>query len=164
MKNKKEMCMLNYLKKIGIVCICVFLTACSSNSENKVDFSYTISASSNINPDIQGKPSAVIVRVYQLSNKINFENATYDELFESEHNALGTEFITLNEYLVDPDSKKEIDLKISENTKYIGVVVGYRSTDMVTWRTFTKVPEGSFWKSSGLEIKVEKLSVRVIEI
>lgn len=156
--------MLNFLKKIGIVCMCVFLTACGSTSENNVDFSYVISASSDMNPDIQGKASSVIVRVYQLSNKINFENATYNELFESEHNALGTEYITLNEYLVDPDSKREIDLKISENTKYIGVVVGYRSTDMVTWRTFMKVPEGSFWNSSGLEIKVEKLSVRVIEI
>ncbi len=156
--------MLNYLKKIGIVCMCVFLTACTSSSENNVDFSYIISASSDINPDIQGKASSVIVRVYQLTNKINFENATYDELFESKHNALGTEFITLNEYLIDPNSKKEIDLKISENTKYIGVVVGYRSTDMVTWRTFMEVPEESFWTSSGLEIKIEKLSVRVIEI
>ena len=156
--------MLNFLKKIGIICMCVFLTACSSTSENNVDFSYVISASSDINPDIQGKASSVIVRVYQLTNKINFENATYDELFESQHNALGTEFITLNEYLVDPDNKKEIDLKISENTKYIGVVVGYRSTDMVTWRTLVEVPEDSFWKSAGLEIKIEKLSVRVIEI
>ncbi len=156
--------MLNFLKKIAIVYMCIFLTACGSTSENNIDFSYVISASKDINPDIQGKASSVIVRIYQLSNKINFENATYDELFESKHNALGTEFITLNEYLVDPDSKKEIDLRISENTKYIGVVVGYRSTDMVTWRTFMEVPEGSFWKSSGLEIKVEKLSVRVIEI
>ena len=135
-----------------------------STSENKVDFSYVISASSDINPDIQGKASSVIVRVYQLSNKINFENATYDALFDSDHNALGTEYITLNEYLVDPDSKKEIDLKISENAKYIGVVVGYRSIDMVTWRTIMEVPEGSLWSDSGLEVKVEKLSVRVIKI
>jgi type VI secretion system protein VasD len=156
--------MLSYYKKISVVFISLLLSACMSTSENKVDFSYVISASSDINPDIQGKASSVIVRVYQLSNKINFENATYDALFESEHNALGTEFITLNEYLVDPDTKKEIDLKISENAKYIGVVVGYRSIDMVTWRTVMVVPEGSFWKSSGLEIKVEKLSVRVIEI
>jgi len=156
--------MLNYFKKLGVVCICVMLTACMSTSENKVDFSYVISASSDINPDIEGKASSVIVRVYQLTNKINFENATYDALFDSDHNALGTEYITLNEYLVDPDSKKEIDLKISENAKYIGVVVGYRSIDMVTWRTIMEVPKGSLWSDSGLEVKVEKLSVRVIKI
>lgn len=156
--------MLNFFKKVCVVCLCVFLTACSSTSENNVDFRYLISAASDINPDIEGQPSSVIVRVYQLTNKINFENANYNELFESEHNALGTEFITLNEYFIDPNSKKDIDLKISENAKYIGVVVGYRSVDMVTWRTVMAVPEGSFWRGSGLEIKVEKLSVRVIEM
>ena len=156
--------MLNFFKKVCVVCLCVFLTACSSTSENNVDFRYLISAASDINPDIEGRPSSVIVRVYQLTNKINFENANYNELFESEHNALGTEYITLNEYFIDPNSKKDIDLKISENAKYIGVVVGYRSVDMVTWRTVMAVPEGSFWRGSGLEIKVEKLSVRVIEI
>lgn len=156
--------MLGLLKKISIICLCVFLTACGSTSENNVDFKYLISASSDINPDIEGRPSSVIVRVYQLTNKINFENANYDELFESNHNALGTEFITLNEYFVDPSSKNEIELKISENAKFIGVVVGYRSVDMVTWRTVKTVPEESFWRGSGLEIKIEKLSVRVIEI
>ena len=156
--------MLERLKKIGIVCFCVFLTACGSTSENNVDFKYLISASSDINPDIEGRPSSVIVRVYQLTNKINFENATYDELFQSNHNALGTEFITLNEYFVDPSTTNEVELKISENAKYIGVVVGYRSVDMVTWRTVKTVPEESFWRGSGLEIKIEKLSVRVIEI
>lgn len=156
--------MLDLFKKVCIVCLCLFLTACSSTTENNVDFRYLISAASDINPDIEGKPSSVIVRVYQLTNKINFENANYNELFESNHNALGTEFITLNEYFVDPDSKNDVDLKISENAKFIGVVVGYRSVDMVTWRTVMTVPEGSFWRGSGLEIKVEKLSVRVIEI
>ena len=77
---------------------------------------------------------------------------------------MGTEFITLNEYFVDPNSQNDVDLKISENTKFIGVVVGYRSVDMVTWRTVMPVPEKSFWRDSGLEIKVEKLSVRVIKI
>jgi type VI secretion system protein VasD len=156
--------MLDFFKKVSVICLCIFLTACSSTSENNVDFRYLISATSDINPDIEGHPSSVIVRVYQLANKINFENANYDELFESKHNALGTEFITLNEYLVDPNSLNDIDLKISENAKFIGVVVGYRSVDMVTWRTVIPVPEGSFWRGSGLEIKVEKLSVRVIEI
>jgi type VI secretion system protein VasD len=156
--------MLNHLTKFGIIYLCFLLTACSSTTENTVDFKYFISASADINPDIAGRPSSAIVRIYQLTNKINFENATYDSLFESNQNALGTEYIGLDEYLIDPNSKKEVELKISENAKYIGVVVGYRSTDMVTWRTIKAIPEDSFWKSSGIEIKVSKLSVRVVEI
>ena len=156
--------MLSYLKKATVIFICVLITACSNTTENTVDFSYYISASSDINPDRKGKPSSVIVRVYQLANKINFENATYNALFESDHNALGTEYIALEEFLVDPDSRKEIDLKISENAKYIGVVVGYRSVNKVTWRTIKAVPEDSMWSDAGIEIKIDKLSVRIVEI
>ena len=156
--------MLRHLSKIGIVYLCLLLAACSTTTENTVDFSYFITASADINPDIAGRPSAVIVRIYQLTNKINFENSSYDALFESNHNALGTEYITLEEYLIDPNSRKEVELKISENAKYIGVVVGYRSTDMVTWRTVKAVPEDSFWSDAGIEIKIDKLSVRVVEI
>jgi type VI secretion system protein VasD len=164
MKNKKGKKMLSHLTKIGIIYCCFLLTACSSTTEKTVDFNYFISASEDINPDITGQSSSVIVRIYQLTNKINFENATYDALFESNQNALGTEYIGLEEYLIDPNSKRKIELKISENARYIGIVVGYRSTDMVTWRTVKAIPENSFWKSSGIEIKISKLSVRVVEI
>jgi len=156
--------MLNYLSKAGTLCLCILLFGCMSTAEKKIDFSYNITASSDINPDIQGRPSSVVVRIFQLTNKLNFENASYDELLGSEYNALGTEFINLDEYLIDPDTKTEIELKISENTTFIGVAVGYRSVDMVTWRTVMSVPEQSFWRDSGLEIKVERLSVRVITI
>lgn len=156
--------MLKHLPKIGLIYIFFVLVACSSTTENTVDFNYSITASADINPDIAGRPSSVIVRIYQLSNKVNFENSSYDALFESNHNALGAEYITLDEYLIDPNSRKEVELKISENAKYIGVVVGYRSTDMVTWRTVKAVPKESFWKDSGIEIKIDKLSVRVVEI
>ena len=156
--------MLRLLPKIGMMYVCLLLVACSSTTENTVDFNYFITASADINPDIAGRPSSVIVRIYQLTNKINFEDSSYDALFESNHNALGTEYITLDEYLIDPNSSKEVELKISENAKYIGVVVGYRSTNMVTWRTVKTVPEESFWRDSGIEVKIDKLSVRIVEI
>ena len=156
--------MLNLLMKVCTVCLCVLLFACSSTSENKIDFSYLLAASSDINPDIQGNPSSVVVRIFQLTNKLNFENASYDQLLGSEYNSLGTEYIDVDEFLVDPGSEREIELKISENTAFIGVAVGYRSVDMVTWRTLMPIPEQSFWRDSGLHIKVERLSVRVIKI
>ncbi|MFT7259687.1 MAG: type VI secretion system protein VasD [Glaciecola sp.] len=163
MKKEKGK-MLNYLTKIGFIYCCFLLTSCSSTTEKTVDFNYFISAAADINPDITGQPSSVIVRIYQLSNKINFENATYDVLFENNQNVLGTEFIGLEEYLIEPDSKRKVELKISENARFIGVVVGFRSTTMVTWRTLKAIPENSFWNSSGIEIKISKLSVRVVEI
>jgi type VI secretion system protein VasD len=149
---------------LGLAIISLSLLACGATGEKKVDFTYVISASDNINPDINGTPSSVVVRIYQLGNRINFDNASYEQLFANTGNNLGTEFIAVNEYLVDPGKRIELDLEISENTSYIGVVVGYRSVDMVTWRTVEAVPETSFFRSAGFEVLIDKLSVRVAPI
>jgi type VI secretion system protein VasD len=156
------------MKRLGflfsIAFVSLVMMSCGSTGEKKVDFTYMISATDDINPDITGRPSSVVVRVYQLANTINFDNASYEALFATSGNTLGTEFIAVNEYLVDPGSRFELDVEISENAKFIGVVVGYRSVDMVTWRTTMAVPEQSFFTSSGLEVLIEKLSVRVVAI
>ena len=156
--------MKNIIKLIALTMLIAGIAGCAAKGEKKVDFTYVISASDNINPDINGTPSSVVVRVFQLSNKINFENASYEQLFADSGNSLGTEFIAVNEYLVDPGKRIELDLEISENTTYIGVVVGYRSVDMVTWRTIESVPEKSFFRSSGFQVLIDKLSVRVAAI
>jgi type VI secretion system protein VasD len=154
--------MYNLVKSFFVIAFFALLTGCAAKTEHNVDFNYNIRAAADINPDIQNMPSPVIVRVYQLSNKINFEDATYNVLFESDHNALGAEYISLNEYLVHPGTNNEVELKISENAKYLGVAVGYRSIDNVNWRTVIAVPDGKFWRDAGIEIKVDKLSVRVL--
>ncbi|GLR71902.1 type VI secretion system lipoprotein TssJ [Agaribacter marinus] len=152
---------------VSLALLTLMLLACGSTGEKTVDFTYLITATDDINPDINGRASSVVVRVYQLSNSINFENAAYEDLFAASGNSLGSEFIAVNEYLVDPGSRTELDLEISENAKFIGVVVGYRSVDMVTWRTLKEIPGKNyknFFSDSGLEIVVEKLSVRVVSI
>ncbi len=151
------------LQGLIVITFAILSSACmSTGGEQKVDFSYVIEAADSINPDINGRPSSVVVRVFQLSNQINFENASYDDLFASANNTLGTEFISVDEYLIDPGARKEIEAQISENAKFIGVVVGYRSIDMVTWRTISPVEEKSFFRSSSLDIKIYQKSVRVI--
>lgn len=143
----------------------VLSSGCSmQQGESNVDFKYQITASEDINPNINGEPSPVLVRVYQLSNKVNFQNAPYEALFDNVHTALGAEFISINEYLVHPGTNNPVELEISENVKYLGVAVGYRSIDMVNWRAVIAVPDNHFWNDSGIEIKVDTLSVRVIEL
>ena len=56
---------LRQLPKVSITALCFLLFACSSTTENTVDFNYFITASADINPDIAGQPSSVVVRIYQ---------------------------------------------------------------------------------------------------
>lgn len=150
----------------------LILLACGSTApqEQKSGFTYAISASNSINPDINNQPSSVVVRIYQLSSPLNFENALYEDLFEAQKNTLGAEFIAVNEYLVDPGMSQSFAVEMSATTKFIGVAVGYRSVDMVTWRVIQPMPEKSIlnpiamFGGGGIQILVDELSVRVVEL
>ena len=147
----------------------LLLTSCSSSPlEKKIKFAYTITASEDINLDINGTPSSVIVRVFQLTNTANFKAARYENVFTGLQNKLGAEFIGVNEHLVDPETEQVFKVDLSAQAKFLGIAVGYRSADTVTWKTVQAIPEKSvfdplgFFSREGLFISVEKSSVRVV--
>ncbi len=148
------------------------LCACESlpPQEKTKGFTYAITATNSINPDINNQPSSVVVRIYQLNSPLNFENALYEDLFNAKQNTLGAEFIAVNEYLIDPAMSQSFDVKIAATTKFIGVAVGYRSVDMVTWRAIQSVNESSLldkiniFSAGGIQVMIDELSVRVVEL
>ncbi|MGQ8367225.1 type VI secretion system lipoprotein TssJ [Glaciecola sp. 1036] len=161
------------LHRILVVLIfSLFMSGCLSTepSEKTRDFSYEIIASENINPDINQQASSVLVRVYQLNNRVNFEKARYEDLFDSDKNTLGAEFISVNEYLIDPGTSKSLDADVSATTKFIGIAVGFRSANAVNWRTIVSMPEKSsldpmgLFGSGGVQIIIDDLSVRTTEL
>lgn len=144
------------------------LIGCESTTESSVSFTYQIKAASDINPDFKGTPSPVVVRIYQLTNDVNFINASYESLFENDRQALGAEYLTHDEYLVHPNSITPIKLEVSENVKHLGIAVGYRSIEMINWRSIIDINENQSWydflQSHGIEVQIERLSMRVIKL
>lgn len=145
------------------------MSACSSSPlEPKSTFSYTISASSDINPDIRNQPSSVVVKVVQLLNMGNFKNASYESIFSGLENKLGSELIAMEEHLIDPDSTQTFKLELSKRTQFLGVAVGYRQADAVTWKAVHPIPKTSLLDprsllgNEGMFIKVEKSNIQII--
>jgi len=156
--------MINFSKISFILLVATILNACSATQESTVDFTYIIKASADINPSIVNLPSPVVLRVYQLSSKINFEHSSYETLFNSDLNTLGAEYIMVSEYLIHPGTNKQEILKFSKSAKYIGVAAGYRSIELVNWRTIIPTPTNKFWESSGIAIQLDRVSVRVTSL
>jgi type VI secretion system protein VasD len=140
------------------------LASCASKNEFSVDFKSNIRAATNVNPDFKGQPSPVVVRLYQLAGKAAFDTLTYAEFFENDHSKLGNEYITLDEFLIEPDSTTPVELKISENTRFIGVIAGFRDLDQATWRHTLAIPEKRFWRDNGIEVQVSELAVKVVKL
>lgn len=146
----------------------LLLNACASSpADTKVDFTLSISAADNINPDFQGAPSSVVVQVYQLTSAGNFQDALYEDLFNGNASMLGSQLISMNNYLIDPGSNQNLETEISADTKFIGVAVGYREINLVTWKVVQPIADDSLldsinlFASKGMLISIEQNNVRV---
>jgi type VI secretion system protein VasD len=95
----------------------------------------TIIGSADQNPDAEGKPSPVAVRVYQLSATAKFEQADVFALKDAEAKTLGTEAATgSQEFLISPGETKKLTIDLKPMVSAIGVAVMYRNIDSAKWR------------------------------
>jgi type VI secretion system protein VasD len=91
--------------------------------EAKVKASMTIAASADTNPDANGRPSPIVVRVYQLKGDAAFTGAEFFPLFDEEQKVLGAEFITRDEF--------------------VGAVAAFRDIQNAQWRAVVPAPRSS---------------------
>src|SRR5262245_39721791 len=73
--------------------------------EAKVTASMTLAVSADANPDATGRPSPVVVRVYQLRTDAAFLTAEFFPLFDDDRKALGAELISRDEFVLAPSEK-----------------------------------------------------------
>jgi type VI secretion system protein VasD len=118
--------------------------------ESKVRAPMTISASADANPDRSGRPSPVVVRVYQLRTDAAFNAASFSDLFENEDKALGAELITRDEYVLAPQDSRTIEVAIAGETRFLGAIAGFRDILNAQWRALVPAPK------KGLAVAVER--------
>lgn len=104
----------------------------------------TIAATAEINPDASGRPSPVVVRVYQLRTAEAFNAAEFFALFDDEQKVLGQELISRDEFMLTPMEKRTIDVSLTGETRFVGVIAAFRDIRNAQWRTVAAAPRGGF--------------------
>jgi len=115
----------------------VLLAACASTVPNA---NINIQSARYLNPDINGRASPVVVSIYQLKSPFSFKNANYSALSANSAQVLGSDLVDKQTVEVRPDSQKIINLSLAQNTKYIGIVAGYRKINQASWHRIIRVP------------------------
>lgn len=138
------------------------LCACSSGVKPTA-MAGSITISSDVNPDHTGRPSPVIVRIYQLRNSGVFTSADFFNLYDNESNVLSGDLVTREEYNLLPGEIKSIDPVIDSQTHYIGVIAAFRDIEQSSWRAISVLPEKKFYKFSSpvINILLEKKSISI---
>ncbi len=97
-------------------------------------------ASAHLNPSEKGEPLATVVRVYQLKGTGKIAVASFDDLLDHDKDALGEDFVAMQEVTVSPGSTIDPPLVRSPEATHVAVVALFRKPSSTTWRTIEKLP------------------------
>jgi type VI secretion system protein VasD len=120
----------------------VLLAGCSTLSPyshvTKVNLKLT--ASDTLNPDLNGRPSPIVVRLFELKHPVAFENADFFSLYERPKESLVPDIVATEELELRPGETVELKLSVEEGSQYVGVLAAYRDLPESKWRYTLQVP------------------------
>jgi len=118
-----------------------------------------IVADADVNPDARGRPSPVVVKVFELKSLAAFETADFFALFEKDKETLGGELLARDEFSLIPGDKKALAREVKPETRYVGVVAGFRDLERSTWRATFPVPPK---KTTPMTVRLEARKVSIL--
>ncbi len=116
-------------------------------------------ATTNANPDINGRPSPVVVTIYQLKAVDAFNGADFATLYQNPKKALGDEYISQQRVEVAPGKSAVIKVKLDPKAQYIGAVAAFSSLHSTGWSKTLKFQ--STWGEESVLIRVSKDKVHI---
>lgn len=111
--------------------------------ESRTKSAMTVAAAADTNPDGSGRPSPIVVRVYQLKTDAAFKGADFFALYDDDQKVLGAELISRDEYVMNPSERKTIDVTVSRDTRFIGALAAFRDRNAES-RVLVAAPRGGF--------------------
>jgi type VI secretion system protein VasD len=100
----------------------------------------TIKAEPSVNPDRGGRPSPIVVRVYELKAVAAFNNADFFSLYDKEQETIGGDLVGREEFLLQPSESRQYRRQFQPDTKFIGVIGAFRDLEQSRWRQVMPVP------------------------
>jgi type VI secretion system protein VasD len=98
----------------------------------KLDLS--LSGSDKLNPDLNGRPSPVVLRLIELKHPVAFTSADFFSLYQRPKEALAPDLVTQEELELRPGETRELKLSVQDGSRYVGVLAAYRDLPEANWR------------------------------
>ncbi|MGY4828941.1 type VI secretion system lipoprotein TssJ [Sphaerotilaceae bacterium SBD11-9] len=145
----------------GLLTGAAVLPGCSmlGLSNSPATLTATVVASAQVNPDARKRPSPVMVRVFELKSPTSFDQADFVSLFEKEQAVLGADLLGRDEFVLRPGESRSVSKPLSPDTRFIGVMVGYREIERARWRAVVPVAVG---KKNEMRIDLAEIAVQAL--
>lgn len=96
-------------------------------------------ASPLLNPDANGRPSPVVVRLYELSTASSFNSSDFFQIYEQAEDTLGADLVATEELIIEPGDVRTVARSLKPETEALGMVVAYRFIGSAEWRAVVAV-------------------------
>jgi type VI secretion system protein VasD len=120
------------------------------------ELSFVIDA--NVNPDASGRPSPIVVRIYELKSVAAFNRADFFSLYEREKEQLGPDLVSRDELPLMPGAKPQAITTLRSDTRYVGVIAAFRDIERARWRASTPILVN---QTTRMEIKLDRNEVAI---
>jgi type VI secretion system protein VasD len=117
-----------------------------------------VNALDRVNPDHMGRPSPVVVRVYELKATAAFDSADFFTLYSHDQATLGGDLNAKNEFMLKPGDRQNVEATAQPGTKFIAVVAAFRDIEHSRWRASAPVPAN---QTTQVNVRVDAADVSI---
>ena len=128
---------------LSVACGISLAAGCGTMRSSPPVVQGSIKTAVTTNPDPRGRPSPIVVRLYELKSAATFNSADFFSLFDKESETLGGDLVGREEYDLRPNETRPYRRQLQADTKVIGVVAAFRDLEKSHWRQTTTVPAKS---------------------
>lgn len=115
-------------------------------------------ASAKLNPSTSGRPSPVVVRIYELKAAAPFESADFVSLFDKDQATLGGDVIARDEFVLSPGESMAIKRDLTADSKFIAVMAAFRDLERAKWRAVVPLVAG---EDNALSVRLDASTVSI---
>jgi type VI secretion system protein VasD len=126
--------MMRYALVLFMLSVLGFLGGCA---KPRIDLA--VASQINSNPDHTGRPSPVIVKVYELRSDLAFSQSDFRPLFETPVQVLGADLLAADELVLVPGEARRITYEPVEGTRFLGLLAGFRQAERAKWKVVSPV-------------------------
>ena len=119
-----------------------FLVGCAGPQPSiPAPYTVLITADSALNPDRNGKPAPVQVKIFRLRSVNAFSGADFFSLYEKDEQILATDLLSKDVFTLQPGEAKTLTGKATDDERVVGIFVAYRDLENALWRGFAPLPQ-----------------------
>lgn len=116
----------------------------------------SLSATEDVNPNTDGFPSLIVVRLFVLRGQSAFASADFFALWDTEQAVLARDLLSREELVLKPGQTMILNNIIDPDARVLGVAGAYQDIHRATWRAMAPLTEG---QTNALKIELASRAV-----